>query len=100
MSIEFPHVHKLPVVPYTRVSHLVLLPVLHVGEIPQGLVAPLVELAEGGAGTPLGVKLDGGHAQTHKPGKHRLLHVGVLLEGHVLDDRRQLCVCVQVCVCV
>lgn len=40
--------------------------------------------------TALCVQIYGGHSQAHKSGEERLLHVGVLLEGHVLDNRGQL----------
>ena len=45
-----------------------------------------------GSGSTLGVEVDGGHPEAHEAGEQRLLHVGELLEGHVLDDRRQLVV--------
>lgn len=38
------------------------------------------------------IQIDSGHSEAYKSGKERLLHVGVLLEGHVLDNRRQLVV--------
>ena len=40
----------------------------------------------------LGVQVHRGHAEADEPGEERLLHVGVLLEGHVLDDGRELVV--------
>ena len=45
-----------------------------------------------GAGAPLRVQVHGGHPQADEAGEEGLLHVGVLLEGHVLDDGRQLVV--------
>lgn len=40
--------------------------------------------------TALSIQVYGGHSQPHKSGEERLLHVGVFLEGHVLDNRGQL----------
>ena len=51
-----------------------------------------LKLASPGSGPALGVKIHSGHAQPHQAGEHRLLHVGELLESHVLDDRGQLVV--------
>ena len=45
-----------------------------------------------GASTALGVQVHGGHPQADEAGEEGLLHVGVLLEGHVLDDGGQLVV--------
>lgn len=45
-----------------------------------------------GACTALCIQVYGGNSQAHKSSEERLLHVGVLLEGHVLDDRGQLVV--------
>lgn len=45
-----------------------------------------------GTGTPLCIKVNSGHSQADKAGEERLLHVGVLLEGHVLDDGGELVV--------
>lgn len=53
-------------------------------------VPPVVELTEAGPRPALGIQLDCGHPQPHKPSEERLLHIGVLLEGHVLDHWRKL----------
>lgn len=43
-------------------------------------------------GSPLSIEVHGGYSETHNSGEEGLLHVGVLLEGHVLDDGGQLVV--------
>lgn len=40
----------------------------------------------------LSVELNSRHAESHESGEEALLHVAVLLKGHVLDDRWQLVV--------
>jgi hypothetical protein len=42
--------------------------------------------------TTLTIKIDCGNSKSHNSGEQGLLHVGVLLEGHVLDNRGQLVV--------
>lgn len=44
------------------------------------------------SGTTLGVEHGVRNAETDESGKQRLLHVGILLEGTVLDNRRELIV--------
>ena len=53
-------------------------------------IPPVVELAEGRSGSALSIQLHRGDSESHKPSKHTLLHVGVLLEGHVLHNWWQL----------
>ena len=53
-------------------------------------IPPVVELADFRPGSALGVQLDSWNSEPDKPGKHALLHVGVLLEGHVLHNWWQL----------
>ncbi len=89
-SVEVLNVDELVVIEHTRVGQSVLLPTEHVRKVSESLVPPLVEGAEAGASSPLAVQLCHGHAQSHKPGEHRLLHVRILLEGHVLDHWRKL----------
>lgn len=43
-----------------------------------------------GSRTALSIKLDSGNTQPHKSGEQRLLHVGELLESHVLNHWRKL----------
>ncbi|TNN39069.1 hypothetical protein EYF80_050761 [Liparis tanakae] len=45
-----------------------------------------------GTSSALSVQIDSRDSQAHKSGEEGLLHVGVLLEGHVLDNRGQLVV--------
>ena len=45
-----------------------------------------------GPGSTLGIQVHCGHTEADKAREERLLHVGVLLEGHVLDDGWQLVV--------
>ena len=40
----------------------------------------------------MSVEVDSGDAEPDETREERLLHIGVLLEGHVLDDRWQLVV--------
>ena len=48
------------------------------------VIPPVVELAETGSCSALGIQLHCRHSQPHKACEHALLHVGILLEGHVL----------------
>ena len=89
-TVEVLHVHQLVIIEETWVGQLEFTLLDNVRQVAKVLVSPLVELTKGGAGTPLGIQLYGRHAQPNKPSEHRLLHVGVLLEGHVLDDWREL----------
>ena len=54
------------------------------------MVPPVVELAESWPCSALGIQLDSWYSESHEPSKHTLLHVGVLLESHVLYYRWQL----------
>ena len=89
-TVEVLHIHQLVIIEETRVGQLEFTLLDNVGQVAKILVSPLVELTKGGAGTPLGIQLYGRHAQPNKPSEHGLFHVRVLLEGHILDDWREL----------
>ena len=56
-------------------------------------VPPVVELAEAGASSALGIQLYSWHSQPHETCEQTLLHVGVLLERHVLHHWGKLGKC-------
>ena len=56
-------------------------------------VPPVVELAEAGASSALGIQLYSRHSQPHETCEQTLLHVGVLLERHVLHHWGKLGKC-------
>ena len=62
----------------------------HVRHVTQRLVPPVVKIGNGRARTSLRVELDVGDAEADKAGEEGLVHLGILLEGGVLDHRRQL----------
>mmetsp|Transcript_1856 Transcript_1856/g.3796 ORF Transcript_1856/g.3796 Transcript_1856/m.3796 type:complete len:388 (-) Transcript_1856:774-1937(-) len=64
----------------------------NVRHVAERLVAPVVERRDRGPRTPLLVELDVGDAEAHEACEEALVHARVLLERHVLDDRRQLVV--------
>ena len=53
---------------------------------------PVVETANAGPSSTLSIKVNRWDTEPNETREERLLHVGELLEGHVLDDRRQLMV--------
>lgn len=54
------------------------------------MVFHLVRGSRPGTSSALSVQIHRGHAQSHKAREQRLLHVGIFLEGHILNDRRKL----------
>lgn len=89
-SIEISHINELIVKPHPRVRDPVLWPLPHMRKVSKVLIAPLVELTETGSSSSLTIQLDRRNSKADKPSEHRLLHVGVLLKGHVLDHWRKL----------
>lgn len=85
-------VNQLEIVSESSVGDPVFGSGFDVLEIVQFLISPLVEGAEAGSGTTLSVQVDARDAESDDASEQRLLHVGKLLEGHVLDDGRQLVV--------
>eukprot|EP00906_Rhabdomonas_costata_P018530 RCo027050 len=63
-----------------------------VREVPQAVVFPAVQVAQAGPHSALCVELDCGHPQPDQSGEEALVHVGILLEGHVLHHRGKLVV--------
>lgn len=86
------HVDKLNVITESRIDQSESCLRQGVRQVAELFVAPTVEAGQVWTSTTLRVQLDRGNAQFDKPREQRLAHVGVAIEGLVLDDRRQLVV--------